>query len=166
MKKNFIIYLILISLLLIIPITLSLASISTDKPSYNKLDTVYIIGNGFTPGAIIGVQVNDSTGAKMWANTTDSNSSGQFTNKYIIPENANTGTWTVYAKEVGGNPVTATFQVSPDTQSPQWSSMEQIPTVVTILDDVKINVTWYDNVNLNKVIYWENSTGGWQPHVV
>jgi len=46
-------------------------------------------------------------------------------------------------------------------EPPKWSNFYHEPTVVTILDPVTINVTWYDNESLDTIIIWENSTGEW-----
>jgi hypothetical protein len=165
MKKDFIIYLILISLFMI-PIVLS-ASLSFDKTpaNYNLLDTVYITGTGFTNNEQVGIEIRDTTNTVVFTNQTTVNSSGMFTNKYVIPENGNTGTYTAYAS-TRFESTSNTFTVLADTQRPTWSYFQNYPTVVTILDDVKINVTWYDNIMLNKVLIWENSTGNMIPHIV
>jgi len=165
LNKNFIIYLILISLF-IIPIVLS-ASLSFDRsPSnYNLLDTVYIIGTGFTPNDLVSVEVDDPTGTGVWYNTTQINSTGGFTNIYIIPDNAKNGTYNVYANTMHET-TQNTFNVLSDTEKPRWSNLQNIPPVITILDSAKINVTWYDNIKLNKVLIWENSTGIWVSHNV
>jgi hypothetical protein len=165
MKKDFVIFLVLISLF-IIPIVLS-ASLSFDKApaNYNLLDTVYITGTGFTYYEQVGIEIRDPSNTVVFANQTTVNSSGMFTNKYPIPDNGATGPYTIYAStrfETAQN----TFTVLVDTEKPRWSSFQNYPVVVTILDDAKINVTWYDNVNLNKVLIWENSTGNWVSHSV
>ena len=46
-------------------------------------------------------------------------------------------------------------------EPPEWSNFSHEPTVVTILDPVTINITWYDNESLDTIIIWENSTGDW-----
>jgi len=52
-------------------------------------------------------------------------------------------------------------------EPPQWSNLKPDPqTVFTTLDDVTINVTWYDDGNLDTIIIWENSTGNWISHDV
>jgi len=52
-------------------------------------------------------------------------------------------------------------------EPPQWSNLKPDPqTVFTTLDDVTINVTWYDNQTLDTIIIWENSTGNWISHDV
>jgi L-asparaginase/Glu-tRNA(Gln) amidotransferase subunit D len=165
MKRSFFLFLILISVV-IIPIVLS-ASLSFDRApaNYNLLDMVYITGTGFTPNVWVSVQVNDSTGAAVWFNTTQANSTGGFTNIYIIPDNAKTGTYYVFANSMYEQ-TQNTFNVLADTEKPRWFSLQNIPSVVTILDDVKINVTWYDNIKLNKVLIWENLTGNWVSHNV
>ena len=163
MKKNFIIFLILISLL-IIPIVLS-ASLFVDRssPNYNLLETVRITGTSFTPNEDVGIEIRDSTNALVFINQTKVNATGGFSNNYIIPESGRTGTYAVYAStrfESASN----TFTVLADTQSPQWSNIKQSSIIVTLLDNVQINITWYDNINLNKVLIWENSTGIWVSH--
>ena len=62
-----------------------------------------------------------------------------------------------------------TTTITSDTEKPRWSNLYRNPPepiIITVLDSITINVTWYDNQDLNKVIIWENSTGGWQGHVV
>jgi len=73
-------------------------------------------------------------------------------------------TWILHAQSVS----TTTTTIPSDTEKPKWSNFYRYPpepTIITTLDSVTINVTWYDNQNLGKVIIWENSTGVWQGHV-
>jgi hypothetical protein len=63
---------------------------------------------------------------------------------------------------------TTTTTIPPDTEKPRWSNFYRVPLepkIITTLDSVTINVTWYDNQSLNTVMIWENSTG-WKGHVV
>jgi len=163
MKRSFITSLILISLV-IIPIVLS-AAIYTNKTDYNLLETVYITGTGFTPNVDTSIEIRDPTGQAVFVNQTKTDVNGNFTNTYIIPGDGNTGTYTIYASTISES-AQNTFNVLADTENPQWSSLQHNPTVVTMLDDVKINVTWYDNINLDKILIWENSTGNWASHEV
>ncbi|MCX6821840.1 MAG: hypothetical protein NTW30_03615 [Candidatus Aenigmarchaeota archaeon] len=79
-------------------------------------------------------------------------------------------TWTIHAETlVTTTVISTTTTTTPDNEKPQWSNLYRNPpepTVITTLDPVTINVTWSDNNGLNTVIIWENSTGGWQGHVV
>ncbi len=163
MKRDFIISLILISIV-IIPIVLS-ASVFTDKANYNLLDTVYITGTGFTQYEMVGIEIRNPINQVVFTNQTTVNSTGHFTNSYTITEGVITGLYTIYASTRFEN-AQITFTVLADTEKPRSSYFQNYPTVVTILDNVQINVTWYDNINLNKILIWENSTGSWVSHNV
>jgi len=52
-----------------------------------------------------------------------------------------------------------------DEKSPVWSNLRHEPLVVRESDSVNIIVGWYDNVELDTVIIYENSTGVWREHV-
>jgi len=165
MKRSFITSLILVSLF-IIPIVLSQVSVYTDKSSYNKLETVYIEGAGFTPGAAVSVLIQDSSGAEAYANQTTVNVTGGFVTKpYTIPESRPTGTWTLSASTEFESDQ-HTFDVLGDTEAPLYSNFGRDKTVVTNLDDVQISVTWEDNINMGNIMIWEDSTGSWVGHVV
>jgi len=52
-------------------------------------------------------------------------------------------------------------------EAPKWSNFyPEESTVVTVLDPVTINVTWYDDNELNTTIILENSTGVWVSHTI
>jgi predicted PurR-regulated permease PerM len=55
--------------------------------------------------------------------------------------------------------------ITQSSEYPQWSNLKHEPQIVTILDDVTLNVTWYSNESLNTVIIYENSTGSWVSHI-
>jgi hypothetical protein len=76
--------------------------------------------------------------------------------------------YTVMLLQESISPTTTTTTIPSDTERPKWSNFYRIPlepTIITTLDSVTINVTWYDNQSLGTVIIWENSTG-WKGHVV
>jgi hypothetical protein len=52
-----------------------------------------------------------------------------------------------------------------DKEPPSWSNLMHNPSVVKESDSVNIIVEWYDNVGLETVIIFENSTGSWKEHV-
>ena len=171
MKNELIISLILISfvLIFIIPIVLS-ASLNVNKPSpsqYYPLETVNITGTNFEPNEDLTIEIWDQHGRLMGQNDIIANGTGGFVTTYIIPLWAYPERHDVYAIRGSLLPRPQTnFTVLADTQKPRWSYFDIKPKVVTTLDDVEINVTWSDNVNLNKVIIWENSTRNWVVHVV
>ena len=164
MKKDFIIFLILISLL-IIPIVYSLASIFTNKSTYNKLETVNIEGTGFTlsKGISVAVKIWDPNNNLAYLNVTMVNNTFGFSAEpYIIPDNRPSGTWTITAN-TSAESAQVTFTVSTD-KNPLYYNFKRDKTVVTILDVVQINVTWEDDVNMANVFIWENRTGNWVGH--
>jgi hypothetical protein len=52
-----------------------------------------------------------------------------------------------------------------DKEPPVWSNLRHEPSVVRESDNVNIMVDWYDNVDLDSVVIYENSTGIWKEHV-
>lgn len=55
-------------------------------------------------------------------------------------------------------------------EAPKYNFTYEPPAVITTLDSVTINVSWYDDGggggNLDTVFIYENSTGEWQRHDV
>ncbi|MCX6821889.1 MAG: hypothetical protein NTW30_03880 [Candidatus Aenigmarchaeota archaeon] len=52
-----------------------------------------------------------------------------------------------------------------DKEPPTWSNLRHEPSVVKKTDSVNIIVDWLDNVYLDTVIIYENSTSVWKEHV-
>jgi hypothetical protein len=52
-----------------------------------------------------------------------------------------------------------------DKKPPVWSNLRNEPSVVKQSDSANIIVDWYDNVGLDTVIIYENSTGVWEEHI-
>jgi len=165
MKRSFIASLILVSLILL-PIVIS-ASISVDKspPDYYPSDTVIITGNGFASNEDVLIEIWDQTSASpVYQEDIQADSIGDISTTYVIPVSANKEQHDVYAsaESLGGTPATTYFNVLSD--DPLWSNLQHNPTVVTMIDDVEINVIWYDNTALDKILIWENSTSNWLSH--
>jgi hypothetical protein len=171
MKRDFFIYLILILILLIIiPIVLS-SSLNVDRPwpsQYNRLDIVNITGSGFEPYEdSVTIEIWDQHSRLMGQIDVIPNGTGDFITSYIIPEWAYAERHDVYAIRRPPLPrPQINFTVLVDTERPRWNYFDINPKVVTILDNVEINATWSDNLRLNKVLIWENSTRNWVVHVV
>ena len=165
MRSDFVASLILISLL-IIPIVLS-ASVFTDKTDYNVLETVNITGTGFSDGEDILIEIYDQTSATpVFQDDINADGSGNFLILYPISEIANPEKHDVYASGTVSGMVSTYFMILEDIERPQWSDLYHEPTIVTMLDDITIYVKWSDNINLGKVLIWENSTGNWASHDV
>ena len=61
---------------------------------------------------------------------------------------------------------TSTLPPKPeDKEPPVWANLRHEPSVVRESDPVDVIVGWYDNVGLDTVIIYENSTGSWEEHV-
>ena len=52
-----------------------------------------------------------------------------------------------------------------DKEPPTWSNLRHEPSIVKKTDSVNIIVDWLDNVDLDTVIIYENSTSVWKEHV-
>jgi hypothetical protein len=52
-----------------------------------------------------------------------------------------------------------------DKEPPTWSNLRHEPSIVKKTDPVNIIVDWLDNVDLDNVIIYENSTSVWKEHV-
>jgi len=62
-------------------------------------------------------------------------------------------------------PTTSTVPpIVEDKEPPVWSNLRHNPSVVRESDSVNIMVDWSDNVDLDNVIIYENSTGVWKEH--
>jgi len=108
--------------------------------------------------------IKSNTGNGVWLNYSSySNniSSNSICNNLVNINTTNQGSGNI----ITNNDVICTE----DIEKPRWSNFKRDPpepTIITTLDSVTLNVTWYDNQNLDKILIWENSTGGWQGHVV
>ncbi len=74
-------------------------------------------------------------------------------------------TTTIPKEETTTSTTTSTLPPEPeDKESPIWSNLRHKPKVVRESEPVDIMVDWYDNVDLDTVIIFENSTGSWEEH--
>jgi hypothetical protein len=63
-------------------------------------------------------------------------------------------------------PITSTIPSKiEDKEPPVWSNLRHEPSVVKESDSVNIIVEWSDNVDLDSVVIYENSTGAWKENV-
>jgi subtilisin family serine protease len=98
----------------------------------------------------------------------DANASHEF-NGYLYPDLLFSSVSSTNAFALAEPQITTTTTTIPNNEPPRWSNLYRNPpepTIITTLDSVTINVTWYDDQNLNTIIIWENSTGKWQGHVI
>jgi subtilisin family serine protease len=110
---------------------------------------------------------NDKRCTSGW---NDANASHEF-NGYSYPDLlfSSISSTSAFALAEPQPSTTTTTTIPIGNEPPRWSNLYRNPTepiIITTLDSVTINVTWYDNEALNNVIIWENSTGKWQGHAV
>jgi len=71
--------------------------LSTDKPTYNRGETVTISGKA-SAGEWVAIQVNDPNGVPVWIDTVKAGGDGSFTSSFQLSSAAEYGTYTVYAR--------------------------------------------------------------------
>ncbi|MBD3155067.1 MAG: hypothetical protein GF368_00240 [Candidatus Aenigmarchaeota archaeon] len=76
-------------------------SVSTDKSSYTPGETVQITGSDFPSNTDVIIQVNDPNGLVKFVDQLTTDSSGTFASSYIIPEDINSGDFTIYVSSDG-----------------------------------------------------------------
>jgi hypothetical protein len=77
-------------------------SVTTDKASYNLGQTVVISGQA-TAGAAVTVQVVNPAGTTIFTDVVTATSAGILTTSFRLPQDAPTGTYTVYASATEGS---------------------------------------------------------------
>ena len=120
---------------------LARASVSTDAYYYNAGDTVHITGNQMSPGENVVVDVNLPDGTLGQAHTVAADSSGDFTDSYTLPTNAEGGVYTVVATgQSSGHVFTTTFDPAVEA-----NCMGAITPTASSPGQTSLTVNWTDN---------------------
>jgi hypothetical protein len=91
-------------------------TVTTDKASYSTGQTVVISGSA-TADAVVTVQVVNPAGTTIFTDVVTATSAGVFTTSFKLPQDAVTGTYTVYASATEGSN-TRSFTVTAAAPTP------------------------------------------------
>jgi len=94
-------------------------TVSTDKNSYSRGETVTVSVSYGSKGGVVMIQFNDPDGDKVWADQDTFTAGGAFQYELQIPSGWDTGTYTVWIKDVKtGETASTTFTVTAPAPPP------------------------------------------------
>ncbi|RLJ01882.1 MAG: hypothetical protein DRP11_03745 [Candidatus Aenigmatarchaeota archaeon] len=131
----------------LIPLAFAELTVTTDKSSYIKGQTVTVSVSGGTGSGAVMIQFTDSSGAKVWADQDTFTSGGAYQYELKIPGDWDLGTYTVRIKDVEtGNTASTTFKVS---EPPAPPPVVNLPPVADAGPDQRVFV--------NRTVYFDGS---------
>lgn len=125
-------------------VTTVLADVSTDKYDYVPGETVYISGDGMLPGETVAVDIYYPDGSLAQHHEVLADDAGNFSDTYVLPDDAPVGDYTVMATGLSsGNVFTTTF----DPASSSCATAAGFNAAAARTSETEITVSWVDQCN-------------------
>lgn len=125
-------------------VTTVLADVSTDKYDYAPGETVYIFGDGMEPGETVAVDVYYPDGSLAQHHEVVADDAGNFSDTYVLPDDAPGGIYTLVATGLtSGNVFTTTF----DPAASSCATAAGFNAAAARTSETEITVSWVDQCN-------------------